>query len=227
MKIITQVNKQILEDKLCSEIIANLQESIQKNGYANLLVSGGSTPIGLYQKLSKQVIDWKKVTIGLVDERFVPTNHKKSNEKLVKTHLLQNNAIKCLFVGLVYNMVSKEENLQLAEKIYEKFRARVDVCILGMGGDGHTASLFPKDEASKEGLSNKCNNLLLNSFADVKPIERITCSRYLINKSEQLYLMITGEEKLAVLESAKANELPIASFFETTNTKLKVYYSQK
>ena len=96
-----------------------------------------------------------------------------------------------------------------------------------MGSDGHTASLFPGDAASKKALGIDYHELLTYSTADVEPFERISCSRFLLYKSINLYLMIIGEEKLEVLESATKSSFPIATFFKTPTTTLKVHHSKK
>jgi 6-phosphogluconolactonase len=226
MNLINHKTKNDLEEKLCIEIKEKLNEAIHQSGTASLLVSGGSTPKELYKKLSKLEIQWEKVTVGLVDDRFVDPQDEKSNERLLKENLLINHAAKAKFLCMIYDTSSKEKNLELANKIYHHFHSGIDVCVLGMGDDGHTASLFPKDPDSQKALGEGYHNLLSNTTADVEPYERISCSRFLLYKSSNLYLMIVGEQKLEVLESAKQNAFPISTFFNTKRTALKVYYSK-
>lgn len=227
MKIIEHNSKGRLDEILCKKISLILSTAIQKFGSANLLVSGGSTPKNLFKLLSKESIDWKNVNIGLVDERFVSVENEKSNERLVKENFLINNAVDAKLFGMVYNTEDYEANLKTADKVYKHFHSRIDACVLGMGTDGHTASLFPTDESSKIGLSSDFHELLLNTSADVEPYKRISCSRCLIFKSENLFLMINGLNKMEVLQSAKVKALPISVFFDTPKTELIVHYSPK
>ena len=103
-----------LEDVLAEEIISSLQMQLKEQDKAKLLLSGGSTPINLYAKLSHFDINWQQVTVGLVDERYVPTDDSDSNERLIKASLIQNNASKANFVGMVYDTSDLDKNLDLA-----------------------------------------------------------------------------------------------------------------
>jgi 6-phosphogluconolactonase len=213
-------------EALSEEIACKLQAAIQKHRIAKLLVSGGRSPIPLFEKLSKKNISWKNVVIGLVDERFVAVKNKSSNEKMISDTLLQNRAKEASFFGLIYDLNSKNSNLELARNLYTTFATGADVCLLGMGMDGHTASLFPNDPNSQDNLAMPNQDLLLYTLADVTPYERITCSKNLINRSKNLYLMISGEEKLNVLNNAHLEGLPISHFFQTQGTNLIVHYNK-
>lgn len=215
----------VLESKLATQISNRLESAIKKNESAHLLVSGGSTPIGMYHLLSLKQLDWSKVTIGLVDERFVPTNHANSNEKMIKENLLINEAADAHFISMSRMNNDEEENLSQASLEYKRFHNAIDICVLGMGGDGHTASLFPTDKNSEQSLEN---NLLevVSTRAPKEPIKRISCSKGLILSSDAIYIMITGAEKKKVLQRATANKLPISYFTEATDKSIEIYYAE-
>lgn len=211
---------------LSDKIAEKLKTAIHENGIAKFLVSGGRSPIPLFKNLSKKNIPWKDVVIGLVDERFVDTNNEKSNEKLVREVLLQNKAKEASFIGLVNDAKSLSKNLELSKNLYSTFRSGIDVTLLGMGLDGHTASLFPKDTSAVNNLNKPSQEVLINTKADVPPFERISSTKHLINQSENIYLFMSGNEKFKVLKRAEIDKLPIAHFFQTPRANLVVYYNE-
>ncbi len=223
MKTFEFLNKHELENHLVDQIITDLTDDIKTLGRAKMLVSGGSTPVDLFKKLSKNSIDWDKVDIGLVDERFVPTNSEHSNERLVKENLLVNEAENAPFTGMIYFSNDVFKNLEKVEEEYLKFSKNVTVTILGMGTDGHTASLFPGDQPSEEDLKNQSNNVVLNTQSPSDPKRRVSCSKQTILNSKNLYLMLVGEDKMSVFNQAHILKLPISHFFENLNT----YYASK
>ena len=203
-------SKSALEHALAKAISAALMSSIQSKGEATLLLSGGSTPSGVYALLSQTEIPWKQVKVGLVDERFVGPNSPYSNYKLIGETLLQNKAKDATLVPMVLNELDYEQNLQKVEETYRIF-TDTDVCLLGMGPDGHTASLFPNDTASDQANSEKIN-LLSNTNAPATPQKRITCNGPLLRRSKHLFLMITGDQKKEIFEKSDELLLPIAAF---------------
>lgn len=216
-------NKHELENNLAEQIIKDLTSAIEEKGRAYMLVSGGSTPIELFRKLSLYDIAWDKIEIGLVDERFVPTNDDASNEKLVYENLLVNYAGKANFTGMIYFTNDLFKNLEKVEEAYYKFSKNLTVSILGMGGDGHTASLFPENKTSIDSLTDIDKGTVLNTLSPSVPRRRVSCGKDLLLSSEKLYLMIVGEQKLAVLNQAKTLDLPIAYFQSKSDT----YYALK
>jgi len=139
-----------LAEDLGQRIHGILKETINKRGRASMAVSGGSTPKTLFEKLSSLNLDWSKVDLTLVDDRWVDTDNKDSNELLVKTHLIKNKAEKVNFISLKNDAKSAKEGVSMSEEALKSFSMPFDIVILGMGEDGHTASLFPcSDELSK------------------------------------------------------------------------------
>ncbi|MEN9699633.1 MAG: 6-phosphogluconolactonase [Bacteroidota bacterium] len=201
--------KSELEQALAQQLHSDLKKALLTKGKASLLLSGGTTPSGVYELLSKQALDWQHVTVGLVDERFVDQSSPFSNETLIRKSLLQNNAALATLVPMVYEPSNEQLNLAQTNAAYQAFR-NADACLLGMGPDGHTASLFPNDPATDLALIGTeacyCTN------APTTPTQRITCSRDLLVSVQHVYLMITGQEKLDVLAASQQQQLPIAIF---------------
>ncbi len=209
-----------LEQSLCADLVKIIQQAIAEKGSAKILLSGGSSPIHLYKLLSNCEIDWSKVIIGLVDERFVEPNNDFSNEKMIREKLIQNQASTATFYGMVENSTDQMENVKSIASTYEVFYHHLDLVLLGMGEDGHTASLFPGDDVSEKLLRSQKIGIY-NTISPNFPNDRITCSAEMLRQAENIILMISGEKKLHVFETSSENQLPI-SFFKD---KLQVYYS--
>ncbi len=219
-----------LEDVLAEEIISSLQTQLKEQNKATLLLSGGSTPVNLYSKLSHFDIDWAQVTVGLVDERYVPIDDANSNERLIKASLIQNKASKAIFTGMVYDTSNLDKNLDLAIAQNKSFYDETACVLLGMGTDGHTASLFPNDEKSLPGLqTGSDNDLLVYTNSPNEPKQRISFTIDGLLNTKRLFLYFTGAEKMKVFSDAKESNqpltLPISSFIHQQQKVLEVFWA--
>ncbi len=217
-------NKKNLESSLLLKISTCISDAIKKYGDARFLLSGGSTPMNLYSLLSEETIEWEKVKIGLVDERFVPKENLFNNETQIKNNLLKNSAKFATIFGMVYNYENEILNLKMVNQQYKTFFERIDFTILGMGEDGHTASLFPGDKESEE-LMNTSNIGIFSTKSPSFPYNRITCSKELIANSNYIALFINGETKFNVLKNSIETQVPI-SYFVKNSKNMEIYYSK-
>ncbi len=224
MEIKTFENKKNLESSLLLKISICISDAIKKYGDARFLLSGGSTPMNLYSLLSEETIEWEKVKIGLVDERFVPKENLFNNETQIKNNLLKNSAKFATIFGMVYNYENEILNLKMVNQQYKTFFERIDFTILGMGEDGHTASLFPGDKESED-LMNTSNIGIFSTKSPSFPYNRITCSKELIAKSNYIALFINGETKFNVLKNSIETQVPI-SYFVKNSKNMEIYYSK-
>jgi 6-phosphogluconolactonase len=177
-----------------------LKLAIDKKGTATFVVSGGTSPLKLFEDLSKIDLPWNKVKITLVDDRLVNKNHIHSNQKLINDHLLKNKAKLANFIPL-------SEKIIKSKIIITPF----DVNLLGMGEDGHFASLFPDmiNDFNLFDLSADPNILTITSHGDPF-LPRITMNLSLILKSEFIVLLVKGSIKQKIIDQAKNdNSLPI------------------
>jgi len=218
-----------LTSKLSVEICKILTDAVKKNGKASLVVSGGNTPKKLFTKLSFCDIAWGKVTVSLCDERWVDSQSDDSNEKLVKTYLLKNKASKANFIG----MYQKNSTLQNAKVAYEKIAKEklcpIDVIILGMGNDGHTASLFPNNEKFAEAFSLENPDFTLVVEQKGVKFHRLGLTRAAILKANHIFIHFEGKEKLTVFNQAKNmndfNRYPISSILNQKTKNTEVYFA--
>ncbi|MFK7995064.1 MAG: 6-phosphogluconolactonase [Granulosicoccus sp.] len=198
-----EANAQVLAVALARFVADALQAAIGEHGEASLVVSGGSTPAPVFHQLSQTAIDWSKVCVTLADERWVPPGHADSNESLVRETLLVDKAATARFVSL-YREGAPESAIDDIARDVDAMPHPFTVTILGMGGDGHTASLFPDAppaqlEAAMD-LENEHSVALLNP-PSVDQL-RITLTRAALLKSVHRVLHITGDGKRQVLADA-------------------------
>ena len=222
-------NSQLLIKDLTSHIVNALKQAIEKNGHASIAVSGGKTPIPLFTLLSQQDLEWNRVFITLVDDRWVDDTDDASNEKLVMTYLLQNKAKLANFIGLKNSYDNPFDGAELTDKILDKVPMPFDVVILGMGEDGHTASLFPGAANLQVGLDMKSGRKVVGMTPLTAPLDRITLTLPTILNSTNIYLHLVGESKMAVLEQAEngddVNEMPIRAILQQNKVKVTGFWS--
>lgn len=216
-----------LIENLSKKIINNLLEAINKNGKASLLVSGGSTPKPLFEKLSLYDIAWENINIALVDERWVDISHKDSNEQLVKSFLLTNFAKKANFISMYQKNIDIENAQKSCSDIYKNELFPFDVIILGMGADGHTASLFPNNEKLTESFESKDTLCICMTPSDA-PHNRMSLTKKAILSANNIYLHFEGKEKQDVYKKVKDGvsvyDMPVASIINQDEKKVEVYY---
>ncbi|MFC4624549.1 6-phosphogluconolactonase [Daeguia caeni] len=213
-----------------AEVVANkLADAIATRGHAILAVSGGNTPIRLFEVLSRQPIDWNLVTITLVDERFVPVDHERSNEKLVRDHLLREHARVARFVGLCNAASTVNTAALAASSRIDGLRRPFDVVLLGMGLDGHTASFFPRADRLDQAIDPTTRALVLPIHAEGAGEKRLTLTLPLLIEAQLLVLHIEGADKNVVFEKALAgddeHEMPIRAVLHHARHPLQVYYA--
>ena len=224
MKIKNFENINILESSLVKKISLYISDAIKNYGDARILLSGGSTPINLYSSLSQENIDWGKVKVGLVDERFVDQKSNYSNETHIKNNLIKNSAKTAILSSMVCCIDDELLNLEMVRSNYSCFIERTDFTLLGMGNDGHTASIFPNDKESDK-LMNSINIGVFTTKAPNYPYNRITCSKEFIAKSNAIVLFFTGEHKFNILKNSKITNVPI-SYFVKNYKEMEIYYTQ-
>jgi 6-phosphogluconolactonase len=211
--------------ELEAHVAGALRESIDERGEAALAVSGGNTPRPLFQRLAKADLDWSKVYITLVDERWVDVSDNASNEKMVRSTLLVERAAKARFVALKNSAATPYEGVAETTARLAVIPRPFDVLMLGMGDDGHTASLFPDAAELHDGLMTQAPCLALTP--PVAPHARLTLSAHRILESRQLILHFSGKDKITAYHTALAEgpvvDHPIRFFLRQNEVPIHVY----
>ncbi|GAA0819054.1 6-phosphogluconolactonase [Colwellia asteriadis] len=218
-----------LDQALATQVSDLLAQAIKNKGKASIAVSGGSTPKGFFELLSQCDLDWSKVTITLADERWVSMDSDASNTRLVHENLLQNKAANAKFFHLKQGNELTGETLDDLNLAAKNSLLPLDVLILGMGEDGHTASLFPCSDEITQGLARDNSAALLAVQPKTAPHQRISFSFASLSTSQNTFLHLCGENKQTVLTQALNGsdefEMPIRAFLQDPNVDTKVYWA--
>lgn len=225
-----------LADTLARDVADQIEQAIATRGRAILALSGGSTPKPFFQALCRCEIDWSSVAITLVDERWVPTTHELSNAAFLERYLLSAIPL-ATFLPLYHAAESVEDSLSLALEHYCRETAspldkpaQFDIAVLGMGGDGHTASFFPDADNIGELVDPDLDRFLLSCNSASTQVPRVTWSLPVLLNAHFLALHFTGASKKTVFDAAASGasvtQLPIASVLKAPRKKkLQVYYA--
>ena len=225
-----------LVSALTVDIRSVLTAAVATKGAASWAVSGGSTPKPLFAALAAvqtgagtPQMPWDKVSVALVDERWVDRGHPRSNTDFVHDHLLWGAAKAATFVPMKLDAEFPQECAVAASSLYDPI-APFDSILLGMGADGHTASLFPEAEGLEDAFKSTANCAAVRARrSDVTgdELDRMTLTPHAIWSAPHAVLMITGAEKRAVLRQALEEDtgLPVARIIKGMRTPLHVYWS--
>jgi len=216
-------NKDELAEAIVERVAADLKASVEKQGRASILLSGGGTPQAAYQLLSKADLPWEKLQFSLSDERRVDDGHPASNAVMVWQKLLAQHP-QAEWFPLWQTGWTSDDIAEIKARTAELQRP-FDVTILGMGEDGHFASLFPNCEASQLSLEGKSDQLLCTT-APNEPQERISWSMNALIDSKVLILYVTGDRKKEIIEAAQQegtaeSKLPIGYFLRALKAQQK------
>ena len=185
---------------LASAVSEDLREALSQKETVNIAVPGGTTPAPFFDLLCQEDLDWARVNVMLTDERFVPADHERSNTSLIKRHLLQEFAAVATMIPFYIPADQPEDVLDQISAGVEA-ALPLDICVLGMGADMHTASLFPDSAELSDALSSK------HAVHPVRPASqpeaRLTLTGSVLSSASQKYILIAGVEKLDALNQAK------------------------
>ena len=214
---------------LAERVAERLRAGLASRGRAVLAVSGGSTPREFFAQLARQPLDWAKVQVTLVDERWVPESDERSNARLVRSLLLQHAAGAAQFVPLYTGDATPEDGLPAVRARIDALPLPFDAVVLGMGDDGHTASFFPGGDHLAAALDLDGRTSVLPMRAPGAGEPRITLTLPLLLQTETLVLLVSGEKKRDLLADARlglgdAQHYPVRAVLTQARVPVAVYW---
>jgi len=214
---------------LASKIAASLNAAIAARGLASLVVSGGKSPVNLFECLRAEKLDWSRVCVALTDERWVDPTDAGSNEKLVRDVLLQGPAASARFLGLKNAAPTPDIGAVSAWETFARVPRPFDSVVLGMGEDGHTASLFPGSPNLPGALNLSAVAGCAGMWAPVAPQPRVSLNVSALLDSRRVAVLIFGEAKWRTYVAASApgpvEQMPVRAVLRQTRTPVEVIWA--
>lgn len=214
---------------LAERVAGHLRRALGERQQAVLAVSGGNTPKDFLDLLSREPLDWARVQVTLVDERWVPDSDERSNARLVQSRLLQHAARAARFIPLYTGDATPEAGLAEAEARIDALGLPFDAVVLGMGEDGHTASFFPGGDHLADALDLGGGARVLPMRAPAAGEPRITLTLPTLLDTRALYLLVSGEKKRDLLADVRlglgaARDYPVRAVLTQQRVPVAVYW---
>jgi 6-phosphogluconolactonase len=216
-----------LSRELAAQIAANLNAAIAARGLASLVVSGGTSPIKFFEYLRAQAVEWSRVCVALADERWVEPADSNSNERLVRDVLLKDRAAAARFLGLKNAAPTPDLGAVSAWETFARVPRPFDAVMLGMGDDGHTASLFPGSPNLLKALNPEASAGCVGMWAPAPPQARLSLNLTALLDARRIVLLIEGESKwqtlLAARGSGPVEQMPVRAVLRQQRTPVEVW----
>jgi 6-phosphogluconolactonase len=215
-----------LADALAVHLAGRLRHDIASRGRASLILSGGRSPAPMFEALAATDLKWGKVDVTLADERLVPADHPASNASLVGRHLLQGNAAAANFVPL---WKGTGDPAKAAQEALAHLARPFTAIVLGLGEDGHFASLFPGVPGLADALDPAHAAVAVEVPAGQGRDARVSLTLPTLTDAAEIILAFSGAAKRAVFERARADgpveELPVRAILRQGRAPVDVYWS--
>jgi len=213
-------------DSLSHDVQRWLSAAVLTRNAASIALSGGTTPGPLFERLSTASLDWARTMITLTDDRWVDADDPASNERLVRATLMSGEASAATIVPLKAPGAAPADGLAAVKAGLDAIAFPLDVVIMGMGTDGHCASLFPESPDLQDGLTGAERCAAIRR--DDGELARMSLTKSALLDSRQIILLIFGDEKMAVLNAAAkgtSDKLPVSHFLCQDKVPLTVYWA--
>ena len=218
---------------LAAEIAERLAAAVKARGVASLVATGGATPGPLYDVLSDLDLPWERVFVTLSDERWVSVENAASNQRLVRERLMRGRAAGARLNGLTTADPTPALAEPALEAVIEALPRPFDVVVLGMGGDGHVASLFPGNPATLRAMDMNAPALVAaaESQGAAGADQRLSLTFRALRETAWTAILITGDEKLALARRARTGddvaELPVRGVLTGPAGPVEIWWSEQ
>ena len=223
------LNAHECDEELTNVLSQEIDVLLKKQPKFNLAIAGGGTPKNLYHKLSQVNLPWDKVQVTLTDERWVNIDNMDSNEKMVREVFFKNKALKASFIPLKNSISNAQEAVELCDKNLKQHMVKLDRVILGMGEDGHFASIFP-NTVNLEALLGLNQTHYCLAVLPKEKSDRMSLTLAYLLSAEKIYLRVSGLAKkkilLGILNGAALKDpYPVTALINQQLCPIEIYWS--
>ena len=226
-------DRQAMSAELAGTMGTGLRQLLAKEPAAGLIAAGGTTAPPVLERLSAMDLDWSRIWVTVSDERWVNAQHEASNERMVRDKLLRGPAGDANFIPIYSDHDTPEAAEPHCHARLTAMPWQNSLCMLGMGNDGHAASLFPGTAALTDALNVNYDRLCKTVRPQASPIAgphpRMSLTLMALLQARHIYLVITGAEKRATFDRAllgkDQREMPVRAILQQTNTPVSVYWA--
>lgn len=220
-------NQSTAADAAAAHINDRLAQALDLRGRAILVATGGRSPGPVYDRLAHAALDWTRVVVTLSDERFVPPEDAESNARIVNDRLRVGPAARSIFVPL-YSPAASPEAAALSAEPTVRALQPFDLVHLGMGEDGHVASLIPGSPVLDAGMDPNVDRVLLGVPAGTgsPPLARITMTRTALLNTRAILITVAGEAKRDIIRAAAGGaDYPVAAIVRQSDVPVRIMWS--
>ena len=229
MELFSFIEREMCEQALLEDLTSQMQDHLNEHTSLSIALAGGNTPKQFYSRLSESPLAWENIKVTLTDERWVDTNDADSNQRMILETLLTNQAKSASFYGLKNPEVDVDKGQVITADLLNDAIPKLDFVVLGMGDDGHFASIFPNMDNTSALLDMNQAEPCMAAHPAGKP-DRLSLTLSYLLKAKRIYLFICGEKKRAVLEAMHAEKpdeyLPIYFLLHQSTCPVNVYWSE-
>ena len=226
-------DRQSLCSGLAAAMGAGLAQALAQAPAAGLVAAGGTTAPPVLERLAAMELDWSRVRVTVSDERWVNAQHEASNERMVRDKLLRGPAARATFIPIYSDHASPEAAESHCHERLTAMPWRNSLCMLGMGTDGHAASLFPGTAALTDALNVNFGRLCKAVYPQASPVAgpwpRMTLTLTALLQATHIYLVITGAEKRVAFDRAlqgnDEREMPVRAILRQAKAPVSVYWA--
>ena len=228
-------DREALFQQVADRCAGLLNDDVTNTGEASFIVPGGTTPAPVFKKLSLMQLPWHKISIAPSDERWISVIHEQSNQYLLERTLLINHASTAQLVGLKNVESTPAEGEELTARNMQKLKQPFSVTVVGMGNDGHFASLFPGTPQIEQALDLNQQKPCIGIDAQDCPVagdytQRMSMTLATLIDSNLVIVLITGQQKLDVIRQAAEQkekfDLPVSALLAQTKTPVEIYWAE-